>query len=103
MQNKRTGYMNRHFYMNQIVPLELFVVSVLAFPSNLRKNESDSILQECSLVTNENRLPHVEYRRNMKLKPSKVLCTAIANYVFYMRIKLHIVSIQFAFDSLGRR
>ena len=66
MQNKLTDNMTLRLYLSQIVPLELFVVSVLAFPSNLRKNESDSILQECSLVTNENRLPHVEYRRDMR-------------------------------------
>ena len=101
MRNKRTVYMNRHLYLNQIVPLELFVVSVLAAKSNVKKNESDSILHECSLVANEIRLPHVDYRRNNRSKPSNVLCTAIAQYVFYMRIKLHIASIQFAFDSLG--
>jgi hypothetical protein len=55
-----------------------------------------------SRIANEIRLPHVEYRGNNRSKPSNVLCTAIAQYVFYMRIKLHIASIQFAFDSLGK-
>jgi hypothetical protein len=66
MQYKLTDNMTLRLYLSQIVPLELFVVSVLAFPSNFRKNESVSILQESSLVTNENRLPHEEYRRNTR-------------------------------------
>jgi hypothetical protein len=101
MRNKRTGYMNRHLYLNQIVPVELFIVSVLAATSNPKNKESDSILHECSLVTNENRLPHGEYRRNGRLKPSSVLCTAITHYVFYIRIKLHIASIPFALILSG--
>jgi hypothetical protein len=101
MLNKRTGYMNRQLYLNLIVPLKLFLVSVLAATSKLKKNESVSILHECSLVTNENRLPHVEYRRIGRLKPSSVLCTAIAHYVFYIRIKLHIASIQVALILSG--
>jgi hypothetical protein len=66
MQNKLTDNMTLRLYLSQIVPLELFVVSVLAFPSNFRKNESVSILQESSLETNENRLTHEEYRRNTR-------------------------------------
>ena len=101
MRNKRNGYMNRQLYLNQIVPLKLFLVSVLEATSKLNKNESVSILHECSLGTNENRLPHVEYRRNGRLKPSSVLSTAIAHYAFYIRIKLHIASIQFALILSG--